>query len=366
MKIEIVKEKLLEALTLTERISGKHLTLSVLNCVLFTVKGSTLILQSTNLDLSIDIEIPVKVITEGIIAIPGAVLLALITNTYSGAIIKLSVKDKNLLVETTSGTALIKTQPHNDFPTLPKVKQTHSIAINTQELLRGIRTVWYSASTATIKPELASIYVYYNPGKLTFVATDSFRLAEKIIPLKKIDSFEPILIPFRNVADIIKVLESADEDVFLNIEENQLSIKLHNIYLTSRLTSGTFPDYKQIIPKNMVTEVIVLKHALINSLKKMNIFSDKFNQINFHIQPSKKIFSLKSQNSDIGEIVDNVSAAVSGDEININFNHKYISDVFQSITTDSISLSFAGHSKPMIIRGVSDTTFLYLVMPMNK
>ena len=61
-----------------------------------------------------------------------------------------------------------------------------------------------------------------------------------------------------------------------------------------------------------------------------------------------------------------LQATIEGEEIEINFNHKYIIDCFQSIDSDSVSLSFNGLNKPMVIRGTSDKTFTYLVMPMNR
>ena len=69
---------------------------------------------------------------------------------------------------------------------------------------------------------------------------------------------------------------------------------------------------------------------------------------------------------DVGENVNNLDAVVKGEEITISFNYKYIIDCFQSIDSDSVSLSFFDNSKPMVIRGVGDKSFLYLVMPMNK
>ena len=109
-----------------------------------------------------------------------------------------------------------------------------------------------------------------------------------------------------------------------------------------------------------------MKQDFINILKLSNIFSDSFNQINIKVSPKDKIFEIRSKNATVGENVNRVDAAISGEEIEINFNHKYIIDCFQSIDSDSVSLSFNGLNKPMVIRGTSDKSFTYLVMPMNR
>ena len=129
---------------------------------------------------------------------------------------------------------------------------------------------------------------------------------------------------------------------------------------------GAFPDYKQIIPKEFKTEAVVLKQDFMNFLKLANIFSDNFHQVNFKIDPRKKIFEIRTRNLEVGENLNKVDAALTGEAMDINFNHKFIVDCFQSIDSDSISLQFGANNKPMVMRGVSDKSFLYLVMPMNK
>jgi DNA polymerase-3 subunit beta len=137
--------------------------------------------------------------------------------------------------------------------------------------------------------------------------------------------------------------------------------------VVSRVIDGVFPDYRQIIPKGYATEAVVLKQDLLNALKISNIFSDKFNQIHLTIDPKGKIFQIQTKNSDVGENVTNVDAALTGDKVEINFNYRYISDCFQSIDADSVSLQFGGMNRPMVIRPVSgDQTFMYLAMPMNR
>ena len=201
---------------------------------------------------------------------------------------------------------------------------------------------------------------------LVFVATDSFRLAEKKVKIKQKLSFGGILIPFKNTVEIIKIFENIEDDLKITLSKNQISFTSQNIYLTSRVVDGSFPDYKQIIPKIKTTEVTLLKQDLISSLRISNIFSDKFNQVTFNIKPNEKVFEIEAKNTDVGENITLISGVLFGESIVLNFNYKYIIDCFNSITADSVSLDFNGTNKPMIIRAIGDTSFLYLVMPMNR
>jgi DNA polymerase-3 subunit beta len=316
--------------------------------------------------LGIEASIPAKVEKEGSVAVPASVFYNAISSTYGSQTVTLELVRGNLQVSTPTSTTLIKALPHEDFPTIPVVKDPVEVTLPADEFLRGLRAVWYSASLSSIKPELASVYLFVDGKKLFFVATDSFRLAEKHIPLQRSIDFNPSLIPFKNVADIIRVLDQQGGEVTIQISDNQMAFVFDTVYLTTRLIDGTFPDYKQIIPKDRGTEAVVLKQDFSDAFKKVTVFSDRYNHVGFRVRPSKKEFTINSQNSDVGETTETLSAALSGEDIEINFNHKYVTDSFQSFSGDSITLSFVGLSKPMVMRSVSDTTFLYLVMPLNK
>jgi len=208
--------------------------------------------------------------------------------------------------------------------------------------------------------------MYSEEDSVVFVATDSFRLAEKRTGVKKHKEFTELLIPFKNVGEIIRTLEDIKDDADMHLSQNQIAISYKDIYITSRVIDGAFPDYKQIIPKEVKTEVVVLKQDLISALRISNIFSDKFSQVTFAVSPEDKTFKITTRNVDIGENINTVDAVIKGEELTINFNYKYIIDCFQSIDSDSISLTFSDSNRPMIVRGVGDKSFLYLVMPMNK
>jgi DNA polymerase-3 subunit beta len=138
----------------------------------------------------------------------------------------------------------------------------------------------------------------------------------------------------------------------------------NGIYFTSRLVAGIFPDYEQIIPKEYVTHVTLLKEDLLRTFKKTSIFLNKFRQVSLTV--TNKSLTIASQNSEVGHTTNTVSASSEGDELALSFNQQYIMDPLSHIQDDSVKMSFAGLGRAMVIKGVSDNTFRYLVMPMNK
>jgi len=365
MKLECSVEKIKNAISQVERITGKNLTLPVLNSVLLIASGNSLKLRATNLSLGIEIEIPAKIEKEGILAISGSVLNSVFSNVFQNENVLIEKQNENLLIKTKKSQIKLKSQPHEDFPTIPIVNG-NSFEIESSKLIEGIKSVYYSSSVSDIKPEISSVFVYTNDDNLVFVSTDSFRLAEKKVKVKGLEDILGILIPYKNTGEILKVFGEFKGIIKVCFNKNQISFSSDNIYLTSRIIDGIFPDYKQIIPKDSLTEVVVLKQDLLNALKLSNIFSDKFNQVNLKISPKEKVFELSSLNNDIGENKTYLDAVLKGENVELSFNYKYFLDCFQSINTDSVSIKLSGSSRPIVISAVSDQSFTYLIMPMNR
>ncbi len=363
MKIECIKDKLQNIVAKAEKISGKNLTLPVLKCLLLVAKKNSFSVKSTNLDLGVDFTLPVKTIKEGITAVPAATLNSAISNIPHKNI-TLELVGNNLRISSPSGTTLIKTLPYEDFPLLPTLSDATTFSLPVPEFLKGLRSVFYSASSSSIKPELGSVYLYSHDGALKFVATDSFRLAEKSVPLR--ETFPPTLIPIKNVPEIIRVFEDAEGNLEIRETKNQIAFLSPGCFLTSRVVEGTFPDYQQIIPKEATTEAVFLKEDALNALKAATVFSDRSNYVNLSLFPRRKLFEVTAKNSDVGESVQTISSTLSGEDVEMRFNYRYLMDCFSSIPSESISFSFGSPREPLIVRGRNDRSFTYLVMPMNR
>ena len=368
MKLEINSQKLKEIVALTEHVAGKHVTLPVLSCILIEIKGRTATFKSTNLDIGIEIEIPVKSDGDGIIAVPAHILSSFVSQIYDqNQMVHMETVSGNIHINSSKSKGVIKTVPPEDFPSIPKVTDGEEVILPAELFIKGLQSVFYSASASNVKPELSSVYVYRANEYLTFAATDSFRLAEKKIQAPVSTNLHDILIPFKNISEIIRLLQYMGGKVTVRVNKNLISFEANGVYAASRIIDGVFPDYKQILPKSYVTEAIVLKQDFLNALKISNIFSDKFNQVRLIIDPKEKIFEVHTKNSDVGENQTTIDGALTGDRMEVNFNYKYVVDCLQAIEADSISLQLSGLNKPMVIRPVSgDQTFTYLVMPMNR
>jgi DNA polymerase-3 subunit beta len=367
MKIICLKKDIDKAVEIASRVVSNNATLPVLRCLVFEATDKDVLVRATNLELSVETLFSAEVKKKGIVAVPASVLLSVLKTSSSNTKVSLEADENNCVLTIGGGKNTIKTISSEDFPTIPKPETKKKHIIPSNVLVQGFRNVLYSASASLIKPELASVYVYHEDGKMLFVATDSFRLAEKKVPYRTDEDIPAVIIPAKNAVELTRILEMKEEgDLEVFIDESQYSIQKNGLYVTSRIIDGSFPDYHSIMPKGATTEAVILKEDFSNSLKKGQIFSDKFGQVSLHVYPSKKSLTFSARNSDVGEVFDSVDAALKGEDLDISFNNRYLLDALQSIPGDSVSLSFAGVGKPLIIRGIGDDSFTYLVMPMNR
>ena len=366
MKIECIKDKIEDALNKVGKIAGKNTSLPVLAGLHISAEKNQLVIKATNLDLGVSATIPVKVVEPGSVVVPASTFVLLISSLPKEGNISISVQGQVLEVKTVNTETSINLLPSDDFPVIPEIDTSDGFPVTSRDFIFGLKSVIYSAAIGSIKPELSSISITYSGDHLVFAATDSFRLAEKKIRVKSAPSFKQILIPQKNALEIIRIFDKGEDELLLSIDEHQLALRSGGLYLTSRIVDGVFPDYSQIIPKETLSKAVLLKQDLISSLKTSLIFSDSFNQLTLSLAPSVKKFEVRSKNSTVGESSYGVEAVLEGEDMEINVNHKYFTDCFQSLSTDSLSLRLSGPTKPIVVEGVGDTSFLYIVMPMNR
>lgn len=366
MKIEILKEHLERAAGIASKVSNKNLSLPVLGCALFVVSHDRAVMRATNLDVSVEVVLKAKIIQEGIVAVP-ALILAQTISAFSDQKLTLELSGTHISIKGEGGTSSIATLDTSEFPTLPYVKQGEGLSaqLASQEIVSALRMVSFAAAPSSMKPELASISLLLEKGEIVAAATDSFRLAEVRIPAKAKSHFGPTLIPARNVPDIIRALEGSAE-VEVRVTENQCSFVTDAGFITSRTIDGAFPDYQAIIPKEFTATATALKEDIVRAFRKVSIFADTFNQVHITLHPSEKKLSVQSSNTSVGETNEHIAAVLEGEDIDINFNARYITDALSVLGGDSISFSVAGPGRPMIIEDVPKRGFLYLVMPMNR
>src|SRR3989344_233332 len=285
MKLEIFKTKLHWALGAAERVTGKNLSLPALGFIKLEAQKRGLAIRATNLDLGVEIVLPAKIEQEGEALISGSILVNFLSHLTRDDKVKLELVNNNLIITSTHTKSVLTTQSTEDFPSIPKLTDaTGGFKLLARRLLDGLRAVVYAASFSDIKPEIASVYLYQDRGDLVLVATDSFRLAEKrLIMEPKITGDAKLILPIKNLGEIMRILDGEEGEVEIAFNQHQVTLTTAQVYLTSRLVDGVFPDYRQIMPAEAKTTLTALKNDLADSFKLATVFTYKLNQITLRL-----------------------------------------------------------------------------------
>lgn len=340
-------------------------TLPVLSAVLLIGNEEGIKLRATNLEVGVDLKLEGECKTKGVVAVPASILQQIAGSLSGDGSVHLEHTGDILQVKSDTGKSSLKTVPYEDFPSIPFPENPKNRIVLSGVLIRNLlMAIAPCASTSTVRPELASIYLSIEGSMLTAVATDSFRLAEKKIPLANKGTQGKFLLPAKNAIEIAQALP--DEDIIVSFDEHQCAFVASSGIFVSRLTAAVYPDYRQIIPKESVAEATLLRRDFDIAMKRTTIFSDSFQKIRIGFDAKGKKLTLFARNAEVGESTESLPAQISGTPIELSFNHRYLSAMLSLTPAESISLTAAGIGRPLLMRGVGDASLLYLVSPMNQ
>lgn len=366
MIITFEKKKFVEAIHTVSRFAEKGTaSLPALSSILILCGDEGIKFRATNLETGIDFKIKGTYKGSGVLAIPARILEQIASSLVGEGDISIEQTGETVVLTSGAARSTIKTIPYEDFPSIPIPENPKGRVVLPGVIIRNLfSSIAGCASNSTIRPELASLYFSVEGGTGTAVATDSFRLAEKKIALSNKGAQSKVLIPAKNALEVAQALP--DEEVIVTFDDHQCAFISEQGMITTRLTSAVYPDYRQIIPKESVAEALILRRDLEAALKRVTVFSDSFQKIKLSFDPKKKTLTLFSRNADVGESTEPISGQVTGSAIELSFNHRYLMAYFGLSQAESISITASGIGRPLIMRGVGETSLLYLVMPMNQ
>ncbi|OIO44406.1 MAG: DNA polymerase III subunit beta [Candidatus Nealsonbacteria bacterium CG_4_10_14_0_8_um_filter_35_10] len=374
MIIKILQNKLKEGLNIIERITIKSLTLPILNNILIKTEKNFLSLSSTNLEIGIKWWNLAKIEKEGAIVIPSKILSDFI-GFLEGGPIKLEVKDQTLTIETEKYNTKIKGLSPEEFPIIPQVSPNEPINLERRLFCDGLKQIVQIPILSSARPEISGVYLAFQKNLVKMVATDSFRLGEKKIFLKKplpIQKEYSCILPQRTAKEIINIFGEKEGECKMFLSPNQILFESQmvetphpEIQIVSKLIEGEYPDYQTILPQKFATEIVLNKNEFLNHLRAASIFASKINEIKLKTDGKRGLVEISSQNPDLGEYRSTIFAKIKGKEIGVSFNFRFLIDGLLSIPSPEVSFELNSEEEATILRGVDDQSYLYLAMPIK-
>jgi len=370
MKIICLQENLKNGLNMVQNITGKNLTLPILNNILLTIEKKQLKLSTTDLEMAITSQVSCKIEKEGSITIPAKLLVNFINNLPNKKI-EASVKNNIIDLKCENYKSNIKGLDAKDFPIIPKIKAEPILELDAFNFKEALEQVINFVSISDIRPEISGVLFDFSSEKrIKLVATDSFRLGEKILEIKnnkiKKSELNSVIIPYKTIQELIRIISNQKENLLeISIESNQILFKLPEVQIISRLIEGNYPNYQQLISKQFDTTAIIEREELIKAVKIGSYFSSKINDIRLKINSKKSRIEAFSQDIELGENSSEIKSDIKGKDVEIIFNHRYLLDGLNNINTEKIVIGFNGEISPGIIRPEGKDDFTYIIMPIK-
>ena len=370
MKIICLQENFKKGLINVSNITGKNLTLPILNNILLTADKKQLKLSTTDLEMAITNQILCKVEKEGSITVPAKLLVNFINNLPNKKI-DINVKNNTITLKCENYNSTIKGLDAKDFPIIPKIKNEPILEIDSHEFKNALEQVIGFVSVSDVRPEISGVLFDFSDEKrIKFVATDSFRLGEKILNIKNIkikkSGITSIILPHKTIQELIRIISNQENTTLkISVENNQILFDLSETQIISRLIEGNYPNYQQLIAKQFDTTVIVKKEDMIKAVKIGSFFSSRINDVRLRVNSKKSLIEIFSQDIELGENLSEISGEVKGKDLEIIFNHKYLLDGLGDINTEKIIIGFNGEISPGIIKPEGKDDFIYVIMPIK-
>ena len=375
MKFKINKEHFATGLRQVTNVVSSKPSMPVLNNVLIKAEGDTVVLTTTNLDLGIRCSIKAEVEKPGEITLPVKKLAAIVN----------SMPQQEITLESGDGqVARIRSgrsdfQRFNglkaeDFPPLPSFVDQHNYELGPQELLNMLRSVSYAQSSDENRYILNSVFFNFSEGKLTLVATDGRRLA-LISRDMKIDREDEgsIILPAKTVSELEKLLTQG-KNVKISFNDRQVAFDIEvgeessgngltgSIYLDSKIVEGSYPNYKQVIPKETEHRIKVERELMLETVRRVALMTtDKQNSVRLKIFDN--CLELSGQSSDFGEAKEPIEVEYDGPEVQIGFNPEFLLSPLSNLTKDEIFFEFKDEMSPGVFKTLDN--FLCVVMPLR-
>lgn len=375
MKVSCLQETLQRALGQVSRAVATKTALPVLSNVLLATDEGRLKIAATNLEIGITTWVPAQVEDEGKITV-DARLLSEFVNTLPNDTVQLS-SDRvrfSLAVQCGRDKAAINGIDADDFPVIPTVTGEAFTAVVDPQLLREmIGQVEFAAAADDSRPVLAGVLTRFEDSALTLAAADGFRLAVREAEMPNaIESKFDVIVPARAYRELARIIGDSTEPLTLAITPNQsqLLVRVGETEFLSRLIEGTFPDFRQIIPREFGTTVEVGRDAFVNAVRRSSYFArDNNDVVRVTVKPGDGeldpgTIEISATAAERGNSQSYVDSAVSGPELQIAFNARYLADVLGVIRQGQVLLGMNGGNQAGVVRAAGADDYTHVIMPM--
>ena len=321
-------------------------------------------LSATDLELGMQIAVPAKVVEKGSVSVPAKMFVEFLSSINQGKVM-IAVEKETLILTAPGYRGKFQTIGADEFPAIaPATKESEICKIDGVKLVSAVERVVFASARDSLRPVLTGVLWEFGKKKIRLVATDGFRLAVEELSVEAKTDQATLLVPSRVVMEVVKLAHEGEIVVGHLAETNQIYFKVGETLVVSQLLSGNYPDYGKILPKEFTSEISVRKDELSQAIKAAHIFArDNSNMVKWQI--GKDEMSLLSNSPERGECSVQVPITLTGEDLEIVFNAKYVLDYLATVEGDNLWIGLGSKLSPGMIKDTKRDSGQYVVMPIN-
>ena len=368
MHFKAHQEDLARAVAHVARAVSARSNLAVLaNVLVEAMQDGRVKLQATDLEIGMTVWIPARVEEEGSITLPGRMLSELVSQFPAETVeIKSDTRIVGVHIQCGRYQTHLKGMEAGDFPVVPSEIEGDVIVVG-KDFAGHIRQVLFAASVDESRPALSGVYMKAGGNELVMAATDGFRLAEKKVTFGQ-DVEGEVIVPRRAMAEIERLVKSVgdEEDVRIGIWKDRFGVATEDAVIVASVVDANYPHYKTIIPKTHSTRVVVDGKRLLEAVGVSGLFArDSSNIVRFDV--GKAEVAVNATSAETGDSSAVVEAQVTGAELGIAFNGKYLQQAVQACQTGGgrVVIEMTRPNAPGLLYPEGDNSVRMVVMPMH-
>ena len=371
MKVSIERATLLKAVSQAQSVVERRNTIPILANVLIEAEGNSASFRATDLDIEVLDRAPAVVEQAGATTVSAVTLHEIVRKLPDGALVQLTADAAagRLTVAAGRSNFSLATLPKEDFPVMASSEYSSNFTAKAEVLRRLFDKSKFAISTEETRYYLNGVYMHVAESEegrvLRCVATDGHRLARIDAPLPAgAEAMAGVIVPRKTVGELRKLLEEDDMDIAVSVSETKVRFATPDITLTSKVIDGTFPDYSRVIPMNNTRRLEVDAGEFAKAVDRVaTVSSERSRAVKLQLDEDRLILSVNAPDSGAAE--EELAVAYGDEPLEIGFNAKYLLEIASQVDRENAVFMFNSSGDPTLMREGTDTSAVYVVMPMR-
>jgi len=365
LKITCNRLALHQAVQTVQKAVSAKAQLSVLSGIYLAAADGQLELQATDYELGISCKIAADIQLPGKVVIAARYFQELVRKLSGETIqIELSTAERSVQITSGSSTFNLLCMPVEEFPVLKPLINDQPIRLQTTILRELIQKTIFACSNDESRPIFTGALLLIEEGTITMVATNTHRMAYKKDtaasehPLK-------MIIPAKMLSELGRIMPAGDENVTIYNLKNQVAFVFDNVYFLSRIIEGQFPDFNRVIPTQFNTTVQLKTDDFLAAVERVSLLSSSGDYNVVRVEVTADSLLVRSNNPDVGKAVEQVAATVDGQQFEIAFNARYVTDILKHLDDPECIFQLIAPLSPASIKPLTDADYVYIITPVR-